>query len=61
MVRSGTNNAHTDAVPLIPASKAINDIDSIAGIQVVDGPFSVDSPDLTVKCQKRGRQREWEG
>ena len=57
MIRSGTNNAHTDAVPHIPTSKTINDIDSIAGIQVVDGPFSIDSPDLTVKCQ----QREWEG
>ena len=53
MIRSGTNNAHTDPVPLIPASITINDIDSIAGIQVVDGPFSVNSPDLTLKCQQR--------
>ena len=58
MIRTGTNNAHTDAEPLIPASITINDIDSIASIQVVDGPFSVDSPDLTLSCQKRvGRLR----
>ena len=53
MIRSGTDNAHTDAVSLIPASITINDINSIAGIQVVDGPLSVDSPDLSLKCQKR--------
>ena len=53
MIRSGTNNAHTDAVPLIPASVTINDIDTIACIQIVDSPFSVDSPDLTLKCQRR--------
>lgn len=52
MIRSSTNNSHTDPVPLIPASIAIDDIDSIAGIQVVDSPLSIDPPDLTFDCQK---------
>ena len=46
MIRSSTYNSHTDTVPLIPASIAIDDIDSVPGVQVVDGAFSVDLPDL---------------
>ena len=46
MISSSTYDSHTDTVALIPASIAINDIDSVAGIQVVDGAFSVDFPDL---------------
>ena len=54
MIGSSTNNSYTDPVPLIPASIPINDIDSVARIQVVDSPFSVDSPDLGLNYQKRG-------
>lgn len=54
MIRSSANNSYTDPVPLIPASIAINDIDPVAGIQVVNGAFSVDPPDLGSYCQKRG-------
>ena len=57
MIRSSANNSHTDPVPLIPASIAINDIDPVAGIQVVNGAFSIDSPDLGSYCQKRGLKR----
>lgn len=46
MIRSSTNNSHADAVPFIPASITINDIDSVASIQVVDGAFSIDPPNL---------------
>ena len=46
MIRSSTYDSHTDTVPLIPASIAINDIDSVAGVQVVDSAFSIDLPDL---------------
>ena len=56
MIRSSTNNSHANAVPLIPASIAINDIDSVAGIQIVDGSFSVDPPDLRLYCQKVAQQ-----
>lgn len=54
MIRSSTNNSNADPVPLIPASIAIDDIDSIAGIQVVNSPFSVDPPDLIFDCQTSG-------
>lgn len=53
MIRSSANNSHTYTVTLIPASIAINDIDSVAGIQIVDGAFSVDPPDL-VELSERG-------
>lgn len=57
MIRSGTNNSHTDPVPLIPASVAIDYIDSVAGIQIVDSSLSVNSPDLAFERQKeRGSQ-----
>ena len=46
MIRSSTDDSHTDTVPLIPTSIAINDIDSITRIQVVDGTFSINLPDL---------------
>ena len=46
MIRSSTDNSHTDAITLIPASITINNIDSVAGIQVVDGAFSIDPPNL---------------
>ena len=54
MICSSTNNPHTDAVPLIPASIAINNIDSVACIQVVNSPFSVDPPYLKLNGQKSG-------
>ncbi len=53
MIRSSTNNSHTDPVPLIPASIAINDIYSVAGVQVVNGAFSVDSPDLGMNSVRK--------
>ena len=54
MICSSTNNSHTDPVPLIPASVAIDDIYTVAGVQVIDSPFSVDPPDLALDCQKGG-------
>ena len=55
MIRSSTDNSYTDPVPLIPASIAINDIDSVAGIQIVDSSLSVDLPHLALDYQKRKR------
>lgn len=54
MIRSSTDNSHTDPIALIPASIAINDIDSVTGVQVVDSPFSVYPPDLRHDCQNGG-------
>ena len=58
MIRSSTYDSHTDTVPLIPASIAINDIDSVAGVQVVDGAFSIDLPDLWFDTVREGLQRK---
>lgn len=50
MVRSGTDDSNIDSVALVPASKAINDIYAISGIQVVDCPFAIDTPRLRDRC-----------
>ena len=46
MVSSGADNADADAIPLIPTGIAIDDIDAVSGVEVVDSAFSVDFPDL---------------
>ena len=51
MIGSSAYDSHTDSVPLIPAGVAINDIDSVTSVQVVDRAFSVDPPDLMSDCQ----------
>lgn len=48
MVSSRAHNADVDAVALIPSCEAIDDIDAIAGVEVVDGTFTVDFPDLQI-------------
>ena len=58
MIRSSTYDSHTDTVPLIPASIAIDDIDSVAGVQVVDGAFSIDLPDLDLIRSEEGLKDE---
>jgi hypothetical protein len=50
MVGTGADNSDTDAVPLVPASIAIDDIDSVPSVEVVDGTFSIDLPDLFDSC-----------
>ena len=56
MIRSSTNDSHTDTVSLIPTSIAINDIDSVAGVQVIDGAFSIDLPDLDLIRSERSER-----
>lgn len=46
MVCAGTDNADLDPVALVPSCETIDDIDSAAGVEVVDGTLSVDTPDL---------------
>jgi hypothetical protein len=47
MVGTSTNDPDPDSVLLIPSSKAVYNIDTISGVEVVDGTFTVDSPNLT--------------
>jgi len=46
MVSTGTDDANADSVALIPASEAVDDIDAIPSVQVINSTLSVDSPDL---------------
>ena len=55
MVSSGTDDSNIDPVSFIPACKTIDDIDAIAGVQVVDGSFSVDLPDLQHTTKRLAR------
>jgi hypothetical protein len=46
MVGTRADDADLDAVTLIPAGVTVNDVDAVTGVQVVDGTFTVDEPDL---------------
>lgn len=46
MVGARTDDPHFDAVALIPAGEAIDNVNSVSCVQVVDCTFSVDPPDL---------------
>jgi hypothetical protein len=46
MVGSSAYNADVKAIAFVPAGETVDDVDSTTGIEVVDGPFSVDEPDL---------------
>lgn len=46
MVGAGADDADAYPVALVPAGKAIDDIDAVAGVEVVDGTFAIDTPDL---------------
>lgn len=47
MIRSGAYDADIDAVSFVPACEAIDDVDSVSGVQVVNGALAVDFPNLT--------------
>lgn len=46
VVGASADNANADTVALIPASIAVDDIDAVTGVQVVDSTLTVDAPDL---------------
>lgn len=46
VVRAGADNADAYSVALIPSCEAVDDIDALAGVEVVDGTLAVDAPDL---------------
>lgn len=46
VVGAGADHAHLDAVFLVPSCEPIDDVDAISRVQVVNGTFPVDSPDL---------------
>jgi hypothetical protein len=46
MVGTSTNNPDLDSVLLVPSRKAVHDVDTVSGVEIVDGTFTVDSPNL---------------
>lgn len=46
MVGPRRDDSNIDPVTLIPTSKAIDDIDAVSGVEVVDRTFTIDFPDL---------------
>ena len=48
MVGTGADDADLDAVLLVPAGIAIDNVDAVAGVEVVDGTLAVNLPDLCV-------------
>jgi len=42
MVGSGADNANIDPVAFIPTCEAIDNVDSISGVEIVDCTLSVD-------------------
>ena len=49
MVSTSADNSYAYPVTLIPASKSVNDVDAVPGVEVVNGTLTVDAPDLNEK------------
>lgn len=46
MVGTGADNTNVDSVSLVPSCVTVDDVDSVSCVEVVNGTFSVDFPDL---------------
>lgn len=46
MVGTSTDNTDADSVALVPSSVTIDNIDAVSCVEVVNGTFAVDFPDL---------------
>lgn len=51
MVGTSADNTDVDAVALVPAGVAIDNVDAVAGVEVVDGTLAVNTPNL--KCDRQ--------
>ena len=54
MIGTRADNSHVDSVSLVPACISIDNVDPIARVEVVNGPFSIDSPDLIFVSVRSG-------
>jgi hypothetical protein len=55
MVGASADNADVDAVALVPAGETIDNVDAVAGVEVVDSALAVDTPNLFEEdCQLFG-------
>ena len=46
MVCSRADNADVDPVSLVPSCKAIDDVNAVSRVEIIDSSFTVDFPDL---------------
>ena len=46
MVGTSADNTNVDAVALVPAGETIDNVDAVAGVEVVDSTLAVDTPHL---------------
>jgi hypothetical protein len=46
MVGTSADNTNVDAVTLVPAGETIDNVDTVAGIEVVDSTLAVNTPHL---------------
>lgn len=46
MVGTCADNADAYPVALVPTSKSIDNVDTVASVEVIDSTFTVDAPDL---------------
>lgn len=46
MVGTSADNTDVDAVTLVPAGETIDNVDTVAGVEVVDSTLTVDTPHL---------------
>jgi hypothetical protein len=46
MVGTSADDPYVDPIALVPASIAIDYVDAVPGVEVIDGTFAVDSPYL---------------
>lgn len=54
MVGTSADDSNSDSVLLIPAGETIDNVDSVAGVEVIDSTFAVNLPDLCeLFCQPR--------
>lgn len=46
VVGAGADDADAYPVALVPSCEAVDDVDAVAGVEVVNGTLAVDAPDL---------------
>jgi hypothetical protein len=46
MVGASADDSYAYPVTLVPAGKSIDNVDAFPGVEVVNGTFAVDAPDL---------------
>ena len=47
MVSPSADNANAYPVAFVPASKSVDDVDTVPCVQVINSTFTVDAPDLS--------------